>query len=245
MSKLTIIKPTQKIAGSQIKFENKPGSLVFLPLKSEGKDAGLLFLESVPRHVYSLAEAEILKAFAVMIVISLTREGLIRKTHELDIIDDLTSLYNIQYFRKRLAIEFRRAQQHAEPLSTMVIHIDNFEQYCQQNGEGKGEQTLVEIATIIRNQVRTMDIIARYSLNQIVTSLYNCHTQNAVKVADRVIQKMKQTKFTPGRPALGVSIGIASFPSTYAESEHDLLDCAEEAVYQAFRDGGFTTNVYK
>lgn len=240
-----LLKPHNKVCGQRIFWEKKYGSMIIFPLHSEGKAVGILYLESVPGYQYTLQDIEVLKTLSTLVVISLTREGLSKKTHELEIIDDLTALYNLPYFKKRFAIEFARAQKHKEQLALCIINLDNFEEYCLQHGTARGETLLIEAATIIRNHLRTIDIIGRYSVNQIIATLYNCSVQNARKVAARVSAKIQTQVLSRCRPELGLSIGITGYPAAAARQADDLFDGAEEAVYQAYCGRGTNIRIYK
>jgi diguanylate cyclase (GGDEF)-like protein len=226
-------------------YEKPYGSLILVPLRAEERVLGVLFALTVPKHQAQAGELEVLKTLAALVAISFTRAGLARKTRELEIIDDLTMLYNAGHFNKRFDIEFSRAAGRRAPLSLMIINIDNFEDFCLVRGGSRGEALLIEMATIVRNHLRTVDIIGRYSLNQIIATLYDCTARNAAKVAHRVSDRIQRRVLAGCQPHLGLSIGIAGMPSAAVRTAADLRDGAEEAVYHAFCGEGTNIRIFK
>lgn len=228
----------------KLKFEKNYETMILLPLKSEGALVGLMYVESLPGHPYGLKESNILNTFAVLTVMSLTRAGLAAKVENLEMLDDLTALYDMPYFRKRLQTEYKRAIQKKVKISLMIVNIDGYDDYLEQHGETKTNKAVIEIATLLRNNLRTIDVLGRYSMNQVVVSLYDCSPKNCCKVAERVVRGMRHIQIVPAEPLLKLSIGIAGSSIKDIKTPDDLLDCAEESVFSAFAFGGNTVKLY-
>jgi len=82
---------------------------------------------------------------------------------EIDAITDaLTGLYNHRYLHERLSEELVRSRERGQPLSVLFCDLDHFKLYNDRNGHSAGDAALREVAHIIEQSVRSVDIAARY-----------------------------------------------------------------------------------
>ncbi len=156
---------------------------------------------------------------------------------EIDAITDaLTGLYNHRYLHERLSEELERAREQHSPLSLLFCDLDHFKDYNDRNGHSAGDAALREVAHIIEQSVRTIDIAARYGGEEFVVALVETGREDAVTVAERIRARLEKTDLQAGGVHLTVSIGVATFPED-AERREELLDKADWAMYLAKRQG--------
>jgi diguanylate cyclase (GGDEF)-like protein/excisionase family DNA binding protein len=156
---------------------------------------------------------------------------------EIDAITDaLTGLYNHRYLHERLSEELARAREHERPLSLLFCDLDHFKEYNDRNSHSAGDAALREVAHIIEQSVRSIDIAARYGGEEFVVALVETARPDALTVAERIRARLESTDFGGGGEPLTVSIGVATFPEDASRRE-ELLDKADWAMYSAKRQG--------
>lgn len=82
--------------------------------------------------------------------------------------DKLTGLHNRQGFEEYMKIEAYKAIQDNQPLSTIVVDIDDFKTFNDAFGHETGDEVLKQVADIIRDNVRPEDEVTRWGGEEIV-----------------------------------------------------------------------------
>jgi diguanylate cyclase (GGDEF)-like protein len=156
---------------------------------------------------------------------------------EIDAITDaLTGLYNHRYLHERLSEELHRARDLERPLSVLFCDLDHFKGYNDANGHSAGDAVLREVAHVIEQSVRNVDIAARYGGEEFVVLLVETDRDTALAVAERIRERLRAAGFTANGVPLTVSIGVAAYPDD-GDRREDLLNKADWAMYLAKRRG--------
>lgn len=165
----------------------------------------------------------------------LERERLLR---HLSVTDGLTGLYNKRHLDDCLARELARAQRSGEPLSLLVLDVDDFKRFNDRHGHLEGDRVLLALARVLRAQARAGDYPCRFGGEEFALVLPGTDLENARLVAERVRLAFADTPLTPAGLAAEhctVSVGVAQLRP--GEGEQDLLARADRAMYQAKRQG--------
>ncbi len=156
---------------------------------------------------------------------------------EIDAITDaLTGLYNHRYLHERLSEELVRSREQGQPLSVLFCDLDHFKLYNDRNGHSAGDAALREVAHIIEQSVRSVDIAARYGGEEFVLALVETARPDALAVAERIRARLETEAIDAGDRPLTLSIGVATFPDDATRRE-ELLDKADWAMDLAKRQG--------
>ena len=156
---------------------------------------------------------------------------------EIDSITDaLTGLYNHRYLHERLSEELIRSRETGGPLSVLFCDLDHFKLYNDANGHSAGDHVLREIAHIIEQGVRGEDVASRYGGEEFVVLLVETGKEDALAVAERIRERVREAGFQANGSLLTTSIGVAGCPDD-AERREDLLELADAAMYVAKRMG--------
>jgi diguanylate cyclase (GGDEF)-like protein len=172
-------------------------------------------------------------AFNMMVTtISEQRERLLQET----ITDGLTGAYNHRYFEEMIHKECQRTRRSQEPMSLLMIDMDNFKDYNDLHGHEMGNELLRRFTSAIRNQLRSSDILARYGGDEFAVLLVNTTVSQAQAIAAKIEETIAKALF-PGTRSLPqrrltLSIGGATLPDD-AETPEDLVFKADEALYAA------------
>ena len=155
-------------------------------------------------------------------------------------IDGLTGLFNYGYFAGQLDIEMERARRYGHPLSVVLVDMDRLKAYNDEHGHVMGSQALKDIATILKDCSRSVDIPAKYGGDEFALILPETPKSGAAILAERVCARVRERSFllsgTERTARLSVSIGVSAFPED-SDSAWDLLEKADAALYEAKGSG--------
>jgi two-component system cell cycle response regulator len=157
---------------------------------------------------------------------------------DLAVRDSLTKLFNHQYYHTRLDEEFSRAKRYKLALSCIFFDIDDFKQINDRYGHLIGDVVLRQIGRLVKQILRKSDIAARYGGEEFVICLANTDSGSAFEFAERLlaairdlsIQQLKGDRIT-------ASIGISTYQNNNVTSYQELLESADNAMYQAKQAG--------
>lgn len=182
-----------------------------------------------------LAEMESARDSAVSYALSLEEQNAerTRELEELSRQDSLTGLYNQRFLMDSLKCELKRSQRTAKPHSLLYFDVDNFKQINDSAGHLAGDAVLCNIATTLLEESRTYDICCRYGGDEFCVLLPDCTLQGARQFAERLLRRLADS---PNAPCL--SIGIVQNGPEYWLDTLELIDCADQLMYAAKRQGG-------
>jgi diguanylate cyclase (GGDEF)-like protein len=211
---------------------DEPEALISVPLVARGAIKGAL-------NVYRLGEAaafteeefELAQRFGDAAALALDNAQ-VRAGLELEAqTDSLTRLYNHRYFHDRLRAELNRISRAHDSIAVLMLDIDDFKRVNDIYGHGTGDQVLVALANILRQTVRTSDVVCRLGGEEFGIIMASCDAGDALGLAARLGERLAQEEFDPaGR--LTLSIGVAQGPE-HAMNPRELVACAEAAMMAA------------
>ncbi len=150
--------------------------------------------------------------------------------------DGLTGLANRRCFDDTLNAEWQRALRNQQPLSLLMVDVDNFKQYNDAYGHLGGDECLQRIASAVSSEMRANDLVARYGGEEFAVILPNQSLKGAAIVAERIRCRVEQLRL----PNLGsqqhvvtVSIGAATALASPATDPSQLVATADSALYRA------------
>lgn len=156
-----------------------------------------------------------------------------RGARELIYTDDLTGLYNQRYLDIVLEQETSRAERYGLEYSLLFMDLDLFKNVNDVHGHIAGSNALKEVARILRNSIREVDIPFRYGGDEFTALLVETGSAGAAVVAERVRQEIENHVFLKKynqNSRLTASIGYATFP-LHAQDKKAILDLADKAMY--------------
>jgi diguanylate cyclase (GGDEF)-like protein/PAS domain S-box-containing protein len=153
----------------------------------------------------------------------------------LAITDPLTGLYNRRYFFSLAEAEFKRAIEGQGDLSVILMDIDYFKNVNDRYGHLAGDQVLERMAARSREALRKGDILARYGGEEFAVLLPCTGSEDACQVAERLRANVAREEPIPdvGSVEITASLGVASIDASAGLTFDQLLDRADQALYQA------------
>jgi diguanylate cyclase (GGDEF)-like protein len=150
--------------------------------------------------------------------------------------DGLTGLANRRCFDDTLRAEWTRALRQRQPLSLLMVDVDNFKAYNDANGHLGGDECLKRIAGAVAGEMRANDLVARYGGEEFAVILPNQSLKGAASVAERIRTRVEALQ-VPNRLApdahVTVSIGAATAIASHDNCASDLVATADAALYRA------------
>jgi len=141
-------------------------------------------------------------------------------------IDKLTGLLN-RHALDLLYQEFR----HEGIYSSIFIDIDNFKLFNDKYGHHVGDIVLQKVSNIIKNSVRTSDLVYRYGGEEIIILLYDCNKGTALEIAEKIRMRIIELENNP-YPPVTISLGVASYPEDGTEVR-DVIRASDHAMLKA------------
>jgi diguanylate cyclase (GGDEF)-like protein len=200
-----------------------PGTAWYEPLITSGRATGALAIVW-PGVLGDLKRpAWLIEALAHHAATALERAELVRRLNAAARTDELTGVANRRVWNERLEHELARAQREEQPLSLVLIDLDNFKAYNDALGHPAGDALLRECAVAWIEQLRTTDVLARIGGEEFGVLLPTCPPADAFVVAERLRSAM------PGGQTC--SLGVATWDGTSTPSQ--LYSIADSALYRA------------
>ena len=158
---------------------------------------------------------------------------------ELVATDALTGLFNFRHFKTVLQAEMDRSKRSGIPTSLIMVDADHFKSVNDTYGHEIGNQALRHLADILRDEVRTTDIVCRFGGEEFAMVFPETHLNLAVKVADRIRQEVESRplRTEDGEIRLTVSMGASVYMKTSVLDIDDFIDSVDKYLYEAKQSG--------
>jgi len=150
-------------------------------------------------------------------------------------VDELTKISNRRDFYERAEIELCRCKRFDKPFNILLIDSDNFKVLNDTLGHFVGDKALQTIATTISDNIRKIDLVARFGGDEFAVMLPEISMQDAQCVAHKLREKLNAA-MRANNWSITCSIGFVS-SRDYTLSLEQLLHKADMAMYASKRQG--------
>ena len=227
------------------RFAQQPASVAITPLKRRGRYLGALNLGSFQAERFADNMAtdfvdHLISVVSVCLENNLNFET-IRRT---SFIDTLTGVNNRRFLDQRIDEELDRCQRNSEPTSCLFLDIDFFKLINDKYGHQAGDRVLTLVASTIKTQLRSNDVLARYGGEEFVALLSNINETRSLEIAERIRKTVQALviEFENLTINITISIGSATYiPGILKSARRDtaarLIKLADTALYQAKKNG--------
>jgi len=161
-------------------------------------------------------------------------------------IDGLTQLYNKKYFIDVLSKEFSFSKRNNQPLSLIMADVDHFKKVNDTYGHMAGDLVLKCVGQYLQKNLRLENICCRYGGEEFAVILRNVNGDLAYVIGERIRTSIEAEKINYRGKTIQVtvSIGIATLEDEEFETIEDLIQRADEHLYEA-KEGGRNRTIMK
>lgn len=152
---------------------------------------------------------------------------------EMSSIDGLTKIGNHRTLMEFLKAEIEEASLTSNPLSIVIFDVDNFKKINDSKGHVYGDQVLVDIATIMKKNIRETDFVGRYGGEEFMVIFPNTTLSVARGIAERIRRAVEEYIFVD-EIRINISGGVGQYNN---ETITELIHAADMKLYTAKRNG--------
>jgi diguanylate cyclase (GGDEF)-like protein len=213
------------------------------PLRAPERGSRVLGVISVARdgRAFTPGEKDLFNYLSNQAAVSIENVDLHETVQRQAVTDELTGLFNHRRFQEVMAVEVERARRFDQPMSLIMLDIDNFKRVNDTYGHMQGDLVLREVARVLRESSREIDEPARYGGEEMAVALPQTDLEGAYQFAERVRRRIEalELPILDGGGTLRVTASFGAASNTgAADSDKDaLVAAADAALYRAKRSG--------
>ncbi len=151
--------------------------------------------------------------------------------------DSLTGLLKHADIKEQVSHEVARAIRSKLSASVVMLDIDHFKQVNDQYGHPVGDNVIRALANLLRQRLRKIDSLGRYGGEEFLAVLPDCSGEHAKRVIDEIREHFHNLTFQAGNLEFHCSLSAGVAQSDGDVSPNDLLERADQALYQAKHGG--------
>ncbi|HTY07783.1 MAG TPA: GAF domain-containing protein [Candidatus Edwardsbacteria bacterium] len=223
-------------SSSYISIDPNTRSEIAVPLKLGNQVVGVINVESDNLNAFGSLDLRLLSTLAAQVAVAVENARLYEQTEQLAVTDGLTGVFNHRYFQQFLTSELNRAKRYRHALSLIMLDIDHFKNVNDTKGHPSGDRVLQQVAGVLRNQARDVDLVARYGGEEFMVVLPETGKREAQIIANRIRVQIRDYTFKDEHQKdlsrITVSLGVASYPEDGAD-KNELIDYVDKALYRA------------
>ena len=153
------------------------------------------------------------------------------------VIDPLTGCYNRREFETQINRHIAMASRHKSPLSLFMFDLDFFKKINDTHGHLGGDLVLKEIALLVKDSIRTGDVLARYGGEEFIAILPETDKAKAMELADRLRSKIAGMRIPFNGNIIRVTASFGVSELTPNSDRDRIIQDADTMLYKAKLNG--------
>lgn len=217
----------------------QPKAVGLLPILIGDKLIGILELVGRDGDATFFPSRELFETLAEHLSLALNTAIMFENVERMASFDPMTGVANHRAMQDFLAARLSEAERNCTQVGVLMIDVDHFRAFNEEEGHDAGDFVLKEVAKRIREAVRPYDLPARYGGEEFAAVLPGLDLEFSVEVAERVRKSIETIEYVSANGRIRhvtASIGVAAFPETAREAS-SLFKAADHALYKAKRAG--------
>lgn len=151
--------------------------------------------------------------------------------------DYLTGALNRRGMDEAIEREFNRADRHNTTLCIAMLDIDHFKKLNDTLGHATGDEALTYFVKVLKDVLRTTDVLARYGGEEFIIILPDTPQDEAVKVITRVQRELTKNFFMHNNERVLITFSAGVAERGLSEAPEVLIPRADAALYKAKHSG--------
>jgi diguanylate cyclase (GGDEF)-like protein len=200
-------------------------SIMAVPMVQSGIIKGLaLVMHTEPYH-FSFETFKLMQSLIHHSTLAFTNSMLREELEKMVVTDHLTKLYSRNYLDARVHESLDEDQQG----TFLLIDIDNFKGVNDKYGHQVGDEILIQVADIIKGNIRDSDIGARWGGEELAVYLPRIPLEVGISIANRLVDKVRELS----NPSITISCGVSYWNVDNPDNFTNLFKRADTALYVA------------
>ena len=204
------------------------------------EDERLLFAES---GTVKEEQRDILITLTDILALTIVNLRLFKQVERQSVVDQLTGVHNRRYFDRKIAEEIDRVRRYERDLSLIYLDMDNLKEINDELGHDQGDLVLKEIARLIHQSSRRIDVVCRWGGDEFILILPETSLEEAKSKAENIRALIAEYPFPridsgeDDKPvSVSVSVGVANLDHEETDPA-SLFKKVDEAMYRAKENG--------
>jgi diguanylate cyclase (GGDEF)-like protein len=159
-----------------------------------------------------------------------------KQLQEQVMIDALTGIHNRRFFDLSLRAYLKEFEGVDARLGLLLFDLDNFKIINDTHGHNAGDQVLITIASILKDNSREHDVVVRLGGDEFAV-ITNCSDKaQLTNIANRLQREIGETNIDLGKVVLQPKISIGVATNQESNDAKELFELADQRLYQAKRN---------
>jgi diguanylate cyclase (GGDEF)-like protein len=220
----------------EVRLEHPCASCIAAQITIDQRAIGYLLVEWKEEDAFADDDVQVLQAFADAAGLAVNKSLLHGENMRLDTFDRETGLEKYASFLEKLRATLHRADVFGEKFALLLLDVDNFKVLTKTYGYDSSLEFLKELGSLVRSQMRAIDMAGRYGYDEFIVTIANSGLENATTFARTLCRAVEDHAFTTRAIASTVSIGVAAYPGNGTTLD-EMLTAAKHALFEAQRAG--------
>lgn len=203
-----------------------------VPMLVNNEVYGVWFVENHQRDSFASDRKKMLVTLASLTSAALKNACLFERTMFAATIDQLTGLYNRQYFDHIFELEQEKAGLLQIPLSLIMVDLNRLKFINDNFGHEAGDYVIREAAGILKRSVRKGELVFRYGGDEMVILLTDHDIKQASKIAKRIKANAQKWNLVNEDKQIFVHISVGCATACDIETMDKLIALADDDMYR-------------
>ncbi|MBB5180725.1 diguanylate cyclase (GGDEF)-like protein [Planomicrobium koreense] len=223
-------------------------SIMCTPIARNNKIEGVLLVASRKKFAFAAHQLKILDILSTYFAVSLEKAGYVQRAIATSERCGLTQLYNYRYLDEKLEKSMQKVKSgEIASLSLIMMDIDHFKSINDTYGHQSGNDILVKLANMIREEVGSEGTVARYGGEEFVVMFENYGKEFSMLFAENLRKRIEQHEFliqsdldserSMEKVHITLSIGVSTAPDD-SDEPNALIRNADRALYIGAKQAG-------
>lgn len=153
---------------------------------------------------------------------------------KLSVVDGLTGLFNLRYFKVLLKNEFHMAKlDPSKEFCIIMCDIDHFKRFNDTYGHQGGDSVLKEVANTLKSSVRSSDIVARYGGEEMIILLRGSSLNEGAAIAEKIRNNVENLVVKDQNNAYKVTISLGVSVFLPIDEPDSIIKRADNCLFKA------------
>jgi len=226
---------------AELKIPGEIERLDVIPLSVENRMTAVVCVEDLEE-----SQIEYFMVLATQLAMEIKQAILYEEVERRSLIDGLTGIYLRRYFLERTGEEMKRSERMKLNFSILMLDIDRFKVCNDTYGHMVGDVVLKAIAQTIKDNIRELDLVARFGGEEFAVLLPDTGERGALHVSERIRSAVEAKRINAYDETVKITIstGISIYPDHGADVA-ELIQKADKALYASKQSGRNSVTLYK